>query len=79
MNVDKRAFDTLTQKVAGLERQLTLLSRAPVRVPTCSINDLPKAVDPGLVIFVPDASGGAVLAVSDGNGWLELQPVGAIS
>lgn len=78
MSADPRV-GPLLQKIADLERRLGQVERSGVRAQTYSFTNLPKAVLPGVVIFVPDATFGAVLAMADGQTWLEFQPVGVLS
>lgn len=54
-------------RVALWVRQQQAVSNT-VHAPQYSVSNLPKAAVAGVLIFVPDESGGAVLAFSDDSG-----------
>jgi hypothetical protein len=63
---DWKAF--ASKLITALEESL-LQPRAAVPVQAYSKTRLPKAANPGDVIYVVDETGGAVLAFADGTNW----------
>jgi hypothetical protein len=66
--------------VREIERQARRPFDAPVRLPGYKVAELPAAADwtAGL-IYVPDASGGAVVAFSDGADWRRVTDRAVVS
>ena len=46
---------------------------ATMALPRFSVADLPSAIQPGILIYVPDETGGATVAFSDGTNWRRVQ------
>lgn len=51
----------------------------PPEAPSFAVSTLPRAVTPGLMIFVVDEVGGATLAFSDGTNWRRVQDRAIVS
>jgi hypothetical protein len=61
-----------------LEIERTIGAQRALQTPSYSKNDLPPAARfDGWMIYVPDATGGPCLAVSNGTNWLRLN-LGAV-
>lgn len=55
------------------ERAFRQQAEAPPRLPHYSVNNLPKANRDGMLIYVPDETGGGTVAFSEGGSWLRVQ------
>lgn len=55
------------------ERARRQEGEVPPRLPHYSVNNLPKANVDGMLIYVPDETGGGTVAFSSGGSWLRVQ------